>query len=55
MMQRNATDCHVFVRMVRQVKVSSDWFGSVKTDLVDDKWKTIKSLIKQNINSDKLL
>ena len=51
-MQINAIDYHVLVRMVRQVKVSSDWFGSVKTDLVDDKWKTIKSLIKQNINSD---
>ena len=26
---RNATDCHVFVGMVRQVKVSSNWFGYI--------------------------
>ena len=26
---RNATDCHVFVGMVRQVKGSSNWFGYI--------------------------
>ena len=25
MMKRNATDCHMFVRVVWEIKVSSDW------------------------------
>ena len=41
--------------MIRKVQVSSDCFGSVKTDLVNGESVTQNSLIKQNMNSDTFL
>ena len=29
MMRRNATECHVLVRVVRQIKMSTDWFRCI--------------------------
>ena len=40
----------MLVRMFRKFKVSSDWFGPVKTDLVDDESVTQNSFIKENMN-----
>ena len=45
----------MFVRMLRKVQVSRDWFGSVKSDLVNGESVTQNSLIKQNMNSDTFL
>ena len=41
----------MFVRTLRQVKVSSDWCGSVKTHryLVDDEWKTISLSLSETL------